>query len=335
MRFSVAGRQVELGTGETDRDRAGAVAAELYADAVRGARRVPRRAPTRGQPLAEVAGQWLSEASDLDPKTRGTYALYAETHWCAHWASVEAVTSGSAADYARSRLRRVQAATVRKELSALRKLLAWCVDTGRLAEAPALPSVPKRAMGTRHKQARRGPVVELTPAEARALLAALPVSGRKGYPVRARFRLLYETGLRSETINRLSVPEHWRPGAQELHIPAALDKVRAGRPVPLTAAAARALASAAPKRGLVFPPADLRETLRAAAVAALGPERGERFTERYLRHNRITHWAEESDNLAGIMYLAGHSNPQTTARYAKPSLRAALAVLGTNKGRRR
>lgn len=335
VRFTVNGKRYSLGTGETDRERAAVVAAELYANAVRGERRQPRRSPSRGAPLTEVASQWLtSVASMLDPETRATYALYAETHWAPRWATVEAITSASLADYARTRMRVVRASTVRKELSAMRRMLAWCEEQGLLAETPPVPSIPKRALGAAHKQGRKGPPVELTPAEVKKLTAQIPETHR-GYPTRARFVVAYETGLRPATLEALSVPEHWRPGARELHISPELDKARAERPLPLTVAARKALASAAPKAGPIFPPRDCRGLITSAAVRALGEERGRRFSAYYFRHNRLTHWAETSDNLAGIQYLAGHKHVSTTARYVKASKRAALEVLGTRARRAR
>lgn len=324
VRFTVAGVQVELGTGERDRERAGTVAAELYADAVRGARRKPRRASTRGEPLEEVAAEWLTSVAPLlDPETRATYALYAGTHWASAWATVEAISEQSAADYARGRLRVVSASTVRKELSALRGLLRWCVEQGRLVEAPALPSVPKRALGARHRQGRRPSQVELAPADVRRLLRALPLRTASGVPVRARYTVAYETALRPATLDALSVPEHWQHGAWELRLPPETDKAREGRVLPLTPAARRALASVAPQAGLVFGRHDLRPYWREATDAAGVPA----ATPYDLRRARITHWLEKGGNMPGVQYLAGHRRTETTARYVQPSLRAARDVI--------
>ncbi|NIR31160.1 MAG: hypothetical protein GWN84_17985 [Gammaproteobacteria bacterium] len=60
----------------------------------------------------------------------------------------------------------------------------------------------------------------------------------------------------------------------------------------------------------------------------LGPERGKRFAPMDFRAARITGWLEQSGNLPGTQYLAGHSRATTTAQYAKPTMRAALDVLG-------
>lgn len=142
----------------------------------------------------------------------------------------------------------------------------------------------------------------------------------------------YETGLRPSAIEKLSVPEHWRHGGKQILITDELDKARAGRLLPLSAQARRALSSAAPAKGLIFGHRDCRGLIWAAAVKALGEERGQLFTAYYLRHNRITHWGEQSDNLAGIMYLAGHKHASTTSRYLKPSMRAASEVLRADVG---
>ncbi len=331
VRFTVNGTESELGLGTFDAAEADRLAAEHYADAVRGARRVTRRTSARGQGITEVAEAWLdSVASTLDPDTRETYALSAETHWSKHWPTVEAVSEATAAEYARARLRQVAASTVRKELSALRGMLAWCVEQGRIHEAPTVPGIPKRTGGTKNKHGRKGPPVELSPAEVQRLLKALPVSGPKrfgNFPIRAYHTVLYETALRPETVALLSVPNHWRPGLKELHIPREHDKARAGRPLPLTPAAVKALTSAAPQKGIIFGEYDARVSWRKAALKVLDPDRAERVTPYDLRRARLTHWAEQSTNLPGIQYLAGHSSIATTARYVKASKRAALEVL--------
>ncbi len=335
-RFTIGGVRSEPGLGTENRAEAERRAAELYADAVRGARRITRRASSRGQPVAEVASQWLTDiASTIDPETRATYAGYAETHWSTVWPTLESVSDASCAQYARDRLRHVQASTVRKELSALRGLLAWCVETGRLAAAPTVPSIPKRAIGTRHKQARRGPAVWIAPEQVRAILKRLPVTDRFKFPVRAYFTVLYETSLRPGTVEALSVPENWSPGRSELDIPTELDKGREGRPVPLTPAAVKALTSAAPSKGTIFGPVDLRVSLRKAAKPVIGEALAFRLTPYDFRRNRFTHWTEESTNLPGVMHLAGHKRLETTAKYVRGSERAARDVLGTKRRRPR
>jgi len=70
--------------------------------------------------------------------------------------------------------------------------------------------------------------------------------------VRARCELLYETGLRPTTVDALSVPEHWEPGAKVLTITAAIDKEGYSREVPLTTRAMAILRRCAPDQGVVF-----------------------------------------------------------------------------------
>ena len=41
----------------------------------------------------------------------------------------------------------------------------------------------------------------------------------------------------------------------------------------------------------------------------------ERISDYDFRHSRLTHLAQHSDNLVRVMYLAGHKQPATTARY--------------------
>jgi hypothetical protein len=51
-----------------------------------------------------------------------------------------------------------------------------------------------------------------------------------------------------------------------------------------------------------------------------------RTFERF-RHSRLTYLGTKTDNLSGVMYLAGHRQPATTARYPRPQQSAAEEVL--------
>lgn len=334
-RFTHAGREFNLGTGAYDRDEASRIAAELYADSVRGARRVARRTPAGGKSFKEAASAWLTSiAATIDPETRATYALYAETHWAPRWPTVESMSNPTIADHVRARLRHVQAPTVRKENSALRSFVAWLDEKSLISEPLDVPSIPKRTLGTVHASGARH-AVDLSPDEVRELLKRLPLRDRFGTPMRAYFVLMYETSLRPATLAALSVPEHWRPGLRELHITRELDKARAGRPVPITRAAVRALTSSAPAAGVIFGEHDFRVSLRKAAAEVLDAYRAERITPYDFRRARLTHWAEVSDNLPGIQELAGHKHVSTTAKYVRPSRRAAEDVLRVSGTRRR
>jgi integrase len=141
---------------------------------------------------------------------------------------------------------------------------------------------------------------------------------------RARFTLAWETALRPETLNRLQAPEDYRPGASTLVIRDEADKARFGRELPLSLAARAALDSVCPDVGPIFGEHDYRGPLRKAALAAgIDKFRAERVTDYDFRHSRLTYLGEVSDNLSGIMFIAGHKDPGTTARYMKPQKRAA------------
>lgn len=97
------------------------------------------------------------------------------------------------------------------------------------------------------------------------------------------------------------------------------DKNRFGRELPLTEAARAALDHICPDVGLLFGSHDYRQLLRAAAKAAgIDEFRATRISDYDFRHSRLTHLGQVSDNLSGVMFLAGHKQPATTARYLRP-----------------
>jgi integrase len=272
---------------------------------------------------------------------------YCSSHFVPFFGSTEKLTEAGCAEYRRQRLGKVQAATVRHELTALRNLVAFCAapDIGLIAEAFKIAGVPKRITGKAHPVRRRSAADQLSPAEVEAMLRLLPEwGGRRGpkredlarkrtykaklFPIRARFVVGYETGLRPGTLDALSVPEHYEKGSPSLRLTDEADKQRWGREVPLSKRARKELDSVCPDEGLIFGWHDYRPHLKAAAEQVLKGERAKRFAGSHLRSARITHLAESTQNLPGVQYLVGHKLISTTARYVKPSLRAALEVLG-------
>jgi site-specific recombinase XerC len=150
---------------------------------------------------------------------------------------------------------------------------------------------------------------------------------------RAFYTVMWETGLRTGTIARLSVPEHYEPGRSALSVTDAIDKVRFGRELPLTSRARDVLDAVSPRRGLVFGDRNLVGQLRRAARAAgLSDERARRVSNHHLRHARATHLASRSDNLVGVAFLLGHKHLTTTAIYARPRERAAREVIAAIDG---
>jgi integrase len=265
----------------------------------------------------------------LGPRTVATYAGHFESSLVPFFLGLSQVTPQSCARYIQHRLGQVKRQSLQKELSALRGLLRWLYGDN----APAVPTVPPRALGTPNKKAKRRGPVALTPAEVKALLSELPERGYAQAPVRAWFTVLYETALRPATVAALSVPEHYRKGELYLRITRDVDKARAARMLPLTWAARQALDSVCPEKGLIFGWRDHREQLRISAKQAIPLEKAEAVCPYDLRRARLTHWAESSRNLPGIQHLAGHSKLSTTARYVAPSLRAAEDVLGEDWGK--
>jgi integrase len=344
--FTIARKRVERSTGTGDPDEAARSAERIYADHVQ---RNPQqvRVVRRGDapPLDDLISTWLATDATLDPDTAEVWETYGR-HWLDHWETLADVTDVTATDYRDKRLRKVQGTTVRKELGALRRFLSWCHARGHLPRAVNVPGVPSKTTGTKHTQRRRVAAPDLSPDECEAFLAALPEwSGSKRvdrFAIRARFRVQYETGLRPSTIDGLSVPEHYSPGAATLRITSEIDKTRSARDVPLTAAAIEALDATIaglparpdgkPYRGPIFGSHEYREHVADAAGKALSPAAAGVFTGAHLRSARLTHLLERTGNVAGVQHLAGHADTRSTSRYLRPTFRAAVAALESFRG---
>lgn len=338
VRIWLNGRELERSTGTSDPTEASTEAGRIYAEEV--AREPPKRVNVRRGKLKleELVAAWATALqSTHDPGTVETWELYANTHWIPFFKASHNLVTAMCAEYMRERLRSVQGVTVRKELSALRQFFAWCVEMGEMSQAPIVPSVSKRSLGTTYEKRRRVSAIELSPAECRQIIGKLPKWSAslkvKKFPIRARFLVGYETGLRPETLDLLEAPKHYRKKSSTITLSPGIDKNRLGREVPLSNVARKALDEICPAEGLIFGAHDYREHLATAAAAVLPKERADQFTGAHLRSARITHWLEQSQNLAGVQYLAGHKNANTTAKYVRASLRAALEVvkLGDSK----
>lgn len=242
----------------------------------------------------------------------------------------------------RARLRKVRSSTVTKELSALRQFVKWLEEMEALPKGDVtVPSVPSRSLGTAFHQRKRSAAIALSPEECEAIIAKLPAwsNSRKveRFPIRARFVVAYDTGLRPSTLDEIETPKHYRKGSATIMLTPDVDKNRFGREVPLKRRSREALDAVLaelpdkdgkPYEGPIFGWHVYRDHLKAAALEVLGPERAEKFNGAHLRSARITHALELSGgNLPGVQYLAGHKRATTTAAYVRPSLRAALDVL--------
>jgi len=230
-------------------------------------------------------------------------------------------------DFAMHRLGLVLRKTVRKELTDLFAFLRWSKLRGYLASLPPRPVLPQGEPGVRAGKQRSRPV-HITPVEARAIVAALPVwsTGRRPrgratkvpldrFRVRAVFEFMWETGLRPSTIARLAVGRNWVRGSRELEIHDADDKARYGRVLTLTKRAAEILEVCAGETGLVFGEHDHRVYLRSAALMVLPKEKAAKFARYDFRHGRARAWLRSTGNLLGVGYQLGHKQVTTTNAY--------------------
>lgn len=257
--------------------------------------------------------------------TRELYTKYV-AYWAVNLAqAVGELHTETIAAYTRTRLKEVRGKTVKSELSALRRFCVWLVEVGELDELPEFPKV--KSDGTPFAVRRRVRAPEYSPKEIEAVLAALPlVSKRWGWPIRARFVLAYETSLRPETLDKLRVPENYSPKRKAITLTDLDDKESFGREVPLSRRAQATLMSVCPSEGLIFGRHRYVDYVRPAAIQALGA-RGKIFTAQHFRSATITHMLDEGIPITAVQYMAGHKHTSTTARYVRPSLRAAAAAM--------
>jgi integrase len=256
----------------------------------------------------------------LDQETVDTYSRYFN-RFALVFKTLENITTPTIKVYLRNRLGHVKASTVRKELSALRSFLLWCAASppdgpGLIKEAPLVPSVPNRVLGTAHKNGKRE-AQWWSIEETLAILHALPErSERWGHRIRAALYVMYQTSLRPGTIAALSVPENYAPGSRELRIWAEDDKGRYQRVVQLSRGARLMLFWCRPRaRGKIFGEHDYRWELKKAAAQVLGKREGRTAQIYNLRRARITHAAEITGNVRMTQEIAGHTRLSTTETY--------------------
>jgi integrase len=337
VRFTYAGREHFVSTGEVDPRRAADAAAQIYADTVAGKVRAAKTKVAR-EPLDVLIAGWIESITGvLDATTVKTYQRdYAKAKWLTRWKTLaDMAQDGQMADYAADRLRAGMAKTLRKELSAMfGGFYAWCVAHEYLSEdaVPKRPKIAKKLRGTRvGTQREKAP--RYSERDIEAAIAALPVWGRSRgkegrYPLRARFTFAYETGLRPETIDSL-IWADWTAGM--LRIRDEIDKNRFGRSVPLSDRAESALLevlNANPETiingpGLIFGRIDARASLVAAAKLAGLPS----LAPYDFRHSRSTHLVDAGAPLTGISHLLGTGVPTLSRVYVHPGPEAAQRAL--------
>lgn len=338
VRFSCDGHLCERSTGTGDREAASREAARIYAHAIAQEKPKPAQRRRLGDQSIEVdVAQWLVWLSTThDEATRDTWEIYANAHFIPWFEATHNVNSLECDGYMRYRLGLVQRSTVQHELTALRSFIAWGQAEKKIPKNVVVPPIPKNSMGVAHPVKRRSAAVEVSPEEIEAIIAKLDTwSNSKKvakFPIRARFIVAYETGLRPSTLDRIRAPLNYRSGAKTIRITADVDKSRWVREVPITERARRALDAVCPEEGLIFGKHELRPHIKAAADAVLPKDRAERFCGAHFRSAMITHSVERpKTNLAGVQHRVGHKQLNTTARYMRPSLRAALLSVASSE----
>ncbi len=322
-----------VSTGESDPARAREKAARIYAEVVSGKRRKVVAAIRAVQPLETLFAEWLASLEGvLDPETLKTYRnTYVPTHFVPFFGTFDAITDDSLYEYATARVKAVLRTTVRKEVSAMRGFMRWARAKHLVDRVPGTPELPQTSKGNRAAAPRKFPR-QLSEAEVERAIMALPLLSQriakraKGAPdrrlfaVRPRFVVMYETGLRPATLDLLRVPDHWRPGSNEIVIADDMDKARFGRTVGITAKARAALEWTVRElgitSGLIFGRHDYRTYTDAAG-----------FHPYSLRHSRVTHLRRRGASTTGTMFVVGHTQATTTDDYTHGSREDADAAL--------
>lgn len=299
------------------------------------------RGPVDSRPLGEVAAQWLTATVNLySPRSQRWFADTFTGLFEPCFRTMTGITESAWKAYQADRLGRVMRITVKKERAIMSSFLQWCSEAFPGYQPPALVPPPKRAQGTPSPRMKRSGKTRATDAEIRRILDLLPErSSNRGlrrkadthsrnFPIRARFVVQYEQGLRSEFLDTVRFPEHFKPGDRRLVIEQNADKGRKARGMLLTERARLALESVCPPSpGLIFGRHDYRKPLKRAAIKVLGRERGETFTRRDIRRNRATNLLGAGEPLKAVQELFGHAKITTTAVYVLDAPETADALV--------
>lgn len=314
--FRIAGKQHRRATGCSAARGAAEAADRIWREAVKEAEAAEQRGPAAKETLAVTVTRWLSAIRGRrSEEWFETLKLYARVYWLPRWDGVDAITAAEVDQYIADRMREVKPATVRKELSGLRRLLTWSQRQGLLAEVPRWDAPTGRSDHVPRCYTR---------AEVHRLLGYLPTAqqhpGRRH--VLPYFAAMWGQGFRAGTIHRL----RWDDvdfAAGTITVRASADKRKHDRVVPLAVETAWALRSLPRGVGLVFGRRDYRAQLdRAAERAGLGKVRCHD-----LRHSRLTYWAEVTHDVASLQHMAGHRDLASTVRYVHGRVERARRLL--------
>jgi integrase len=340
-RFTVKGERFRGSTGHRDHGEAENFANTIFANALKG-RKPPRRYHRYGGALAQAPLiQLFAEfVASLALKKAASYTEKLESHFRAHfsqrWAMLDDIIKPGAIDqYASDRLsgkapahedkprrprpKNASSVTVAKELVTLSRFLKWCKKQGHIDAVPDFERV---------KPISDYQPPDLTPDQARALLAALPDrhSHRRHFPVREFFTIQWAQGLRPGELESL----RWQDVSLdrcEMTIRQSEDKARIGRKLHLAGNALAVLTELnvdALPSALIFGAHSFQTSLdKATEQLEL-----DRVTPHHWRHFRLTQLGHTPGATPGALKaFAGHKHLSTTDRYMRSQARAVKALV--------
>lgn len=330
-------KRTEVSLRTTDILEATRLAPKVYADHVAGTPKTPgdNAKVHPAVKLKPLIVDWLEAIqAHLGTDTDKTYIIYGN-HWLKHIKMIGDVRSAKIDDYQNARLRVVQADTVRLEISAMRRFFKWLKTHEYIHQVPEFPEIGPKVLGTKFAVRRRcKPTEVFTKEQTDEILDAMPeMSERKRngkhFPVRSRFVVAWETGLRPKTIDGLIAKDLVVSG---LHIRPENDKNRWERVVPLTDAARSALESVLPGNpdAPIFGRHEWRKLFEKAVLEALGPGMADKMTPYDLKHGRVTELFDQGASELGIQFLTG--TVSAIRKYAHPTRKAAEEAIGGRTG---
>jgi len=310
VRFTHNGRRRNLSTGERDYAAAQVEAATIYAETIFGQRRQSRErrdvAETMGEWLAQYEGVWSDAHFDARKSRSRTIAN------C--FGTTDEITEESIKRFFNARLRKVTREAARLDRSTLKLSYEWAVERGYVPPM-IIPPLPK---GSKGKSAIDRPHVRIKPWIARTIIEALPERTKiSRKPIRTMMETEWDTGLRAYGMWGLDAAKHYRRSGS-LYLSADIDKEGFARTLelrPETSARLEELGD-----GPLFGEFTYLLPLRQAAhrtrhLTRLSEYECDHLDLRDFRHAAATSLWHESNSLAAVSYMLGHTQETTTVRY--------------------
>jgi site-specific recombinase XerC len=310
VRFTHKGKRYNLSTRTTDRAAAQIEAATIYAETVSGQRRQSRErrevAETMGEWLALHEGVWSDAHFDARKSRSRTIANY--------FGTTDEITEESIKRFFNARLSKVTREAAKLDRSTLKMFYESAADQGYVPPM-IIPPLPK---GIKGKSAIDRPHVRLKPSQAGTIIEALPERTKiTRKPIRTMMEVEWDTGLRAYGLWRLEAPKHYsRSGL--LYVSADIDKEGFARTLKLRPETSARLDELGD--GLLFGKFSYLWTLRQAAhrtrhLTGLTAYECDHLDLRDFRHAAATALWHQSNSLAAVAFMLGHTQETTTVRY--------------------